>query len=162
MLEFHFGTMITQLLIFIILLLLVSKFAMKPMLETMKKRQDHIDHQIQSAEKSNEEASQLIEQQKALLTQARQEAKDILERAKAQKDREATEIIHAAEERANRLINEATSQIEREKEKAIADLRNEVGEIAVTLTSKILQEKLDSQSQTKFVNQYLEQVGRLQ
>jgi len=161
-LTFEIGTMLFQLIAFIVLMLLVSRFALRPMLATMKKRQDHIEGQIQAAEESRKQAEKLLEEQKAALEKARQEAKEMLERAKAQKEREAEEIIKKAQERAERMIQEATTEIQREKEKAIAGLRDEVGTLSVQLASKLLEKELDAKGQSKLVESYLEQVGRVQ
>jgi F-type H+-transporting ATPase subunit b len=154
--------MLAQLVIFLILMLLVSRFALRPLLATMRTRQDHIDDQIKSAEQHRLEAEKFVEDQKAALQQAREEAKEIVERAKVQKEREAEEIIRLANERAGRLMEEATNEINREKEKALATLRLEVGELSVQLATKLLGQELDQANQSKLVHRYLEQVGRIQ
>jgi F-type H+-transporting ATPase subunit b len=156
------GTILFQLAAFIILMLLVGRFALRPMLQTMKQRQDHIEGQIKAAEDSRKEAEKLLEEQKAELNRTRQEAKEIIERAKAQSEREADEIIKGAQERAERMIQEATAEIQREKEKALASLREEVGALSVQLASKLLEKELDKKGQAKLVETYLEEVGRLQ
>lgn len=161
-LKFEIGTMLFQLIAFIVLMLLVSKFALRPMLATMRQRQEHIENQIKTAEQSRKDAEKLLAEQKEALNRARLEAKEILERAKAQKEREAEEIIKQAQERAERLIQEATGEIQREKEKALADLRDEIGSLTVQLASKMLEKELDEKGQSQLVDRYLEQVGRLQ
>ncbi|SFI66572.1 F0F1 ATP synthase subunit B [Thermoflavimicrobium dichotomicum] len=162
MISFTWGTILAQLVIFIILMLLVSKYALRPLLDTMKKRQDYIDNQIITAEKSRQEAEELLAEQKALLKQAQTEAKELIERAKAQKEKEAEKIILEAKEQAERMIQEAKLEIEREREKAIAALRDEVGALTVQLASKLLEKELDEKGQSKLVDRYFEQVGRLQ
>jgi F-type H+-transporting ATPase subunit b len=154
--------MLAQLVIFLILMLLVSKFALRPLLATMKTRQDYIDDQIKSAEQAREEAEKFVAEQKAALEQARTEAKEIVDRAKVQKEREAEEIIRVANERAARLIEEATAEIDREKEKAVSALRKEVGELSVQLAAKLIGQEIDQSNQAKLVHNYLEQVGRTQ
>ncbi|TCS95592.1 F0F1 ATP synthase subunit B [Hazenella coriacea] len=162
MISFHLGTTLATLLIFIGLMLLIAKFALRPMLETMKKREDHIENQIKTAETNRVEAEKFLADQREALNEARLEAKEIIERAKAQKEREAEEILNQAQQRAERMIKEATSEIQREKEKAIASLRDEVGALTVQLASKMLEKELDAKGQSKLVDRYLEQVGRLQ
>jgi F-type H+-transporting ATPase subunit b len=162
MIGIHFGTILAQLVIFILLMLLVSRFALRPLLATIRQREDYIDHQISSAEKSREEAEKWVMEQKEALVQARQFAKEIVERAKMQKEHEADEIIKRAQSDAERLLQEATTEIEREREKAIASLRDEVGALTVQLATKVLAEKLDIHEQSKLVDRYLQQVGRWQ
>jgi F-type H+-transporting ATPase subunit b len=148
-LSIEWGTMVFQLIAFIILMLLVSKYALRPMLNTMRQRQEHIDGQIKAAEKSRKEAEDLIKEQREALEKARLEAKEIIERAKAQ-------------ERAESMIKEATNEIQREKEKALASLRDEVGALSVQLASKLIEKELDGKAQAELVGRYLEQVGRVQ
>jgi F-type H+-transporting ATPase subunit b len=162
MIGIHFGTILAQLVIFILLMLLVSRFALRPLLATIRQREDYIDHQISSAEKNREEAEKWVMEQKEALVQARQVAKEIVERAKMQKEHEADEIIKRAQSDAERLLQEATTEIEREREKAIASLRDEVGALTVQLATKVLAEKLDIHEQSKLVDRYLQQVGRWQ
>jgi F-type H+-transporting ATPase subunit b len=162
MINIHFGTMLAQLVIFALLMLLVSKFALRPLLTTVKQREDYIDQQIAAAETSREEAAKFAMEQQEVLSSARQEAKEIIARGKIQKEHEADQIIQRAQEYAERRIQEATTEIQREKEKAMADLRNEVGALTAQLTSKLLAETLDRREQSKLVDHYLQQVGRLQ
>lgn len=162
MLELNLGTMLTQLGIFVILVALVTRFGLRPVLTMMKNRQDHIEGQIKSAEEDRKKAESYLNEQKELLQQARLEAKEILENARKQKEREAEEIIQKANERAEKMIQEAKAEITREKDKAIASLKNEVGALAIELSTKILQKKIDAKEQSQIVNNYLEQVGRLQ
>jgi F-type H+-transporting ATPase subunit b len=161
-LQLHWGTMLFQVAVVIILIALMARFVVRPLLAMMKERQDYIDQQIATAEENRKEAEKLAAKQQEELKKARQEAKELLERAKAQKEREAEEIIRQAQERAERMINEATAQITREKEKALADLRDEVGRLSVLLAAKVLEKELDAEEQSKLVGRYLEQVGELQ
>jgi F-type H+-transporting ATPase subunit b len=160
--EFHLGTILFQLVTVIILMLLVGRFAVRPLLGVMKQRQDYIDEQISTAEKNRSQAEKLVAEQREALDQARQEAKEIVDRAKAQKEREAEEIIKQAQERAERMMQEATAEIASEKEKALKQLRDEVGHLSVLLASKMMEKELDAKDQSKLVDRYLEQVGELQ
>ncbi|WP_240511925.1 F0F1 ATP synthase subunit B [Paludifilum halophilum] len=160
--EFHLGTMLFQVVVVIILIFLIARYAMRPMLNVMKERQDHIDQQITTAEENRAEAEKRAAEQREALTEARREAKQIIERAKAQKEREAEEIISKAQEQADRMIQDATSEIETEKEKALSELRDEVGRLTVMLASKVMEKELDSKEQSRLVDSYLKQVGELQ
>lgn len=156
------GDMLFQLVAFIILMLVVSRFALRPVMNTMEERQSHIENQISEAEKQREEAEGLLKKQQALLNEARTEAKEIIERAKLQKEKEAEAIMNDAQERAERMIKEATAEIGREKERALAELRNEVGHLSILLASKMIEKELDEKEQSKLINQYLNQVGEMQ
>jgi F-type H+-transporting ATPase subunit b len=160
--QFEIGTMLYQLVAFIVLTLLVGKFAVRPILATMQKRQDHIQEQLDTAEQNRVEAEKLLEEQKVVLDKARVEAKEIVDRAKRQKEQEAEEIIGQAKNRAQQLVEDAASEIASEKEKALLALRNEVGVLSIQLTSKLLEKEVRDDEQSKLVDRYLEQVGRVQ
>lgn len=160
--QFELGTMLFQLGAFILLVLLVSKFASRPIINMMEKRQDHIKGEIKSAEATRQEAEGFLQQQKEILEQTRVEAKEIIARAKRQKEKEAEEIISQARQQAEQLVDNATTQINLEKEKALAELRDQVGVLSIQLTSKLLEKEVQADEQSTLVNRYLEEVGRVQ
>lgn len=157
-LHLELGTMLVQLIAFLILLWLVRIFAMKPAMKIMNDRQAYIENQISSAEQTRDEAHRLVEEQKKILADAKKEAYNLIESAKAQKDREASEILKAAQQRAERVIQEAAAEIENEKVKAIAELREQVGTLSVMLASKILEKELNAAQQQKMIEDFLKQV----
>ncbi len=146
----------------LILMLLLKRFALGPVMKVMNERTEHIEDQITTAEQNRAEAEKLVAEQKEALIQARQEAKELLERARAQKEREAEEIIGDARERAERMISEAKSEIISEKERAILELRDEVGTLSVELASKMIEKEIKARDQSALVKKYLSQVGELQ
>ncbi len=158
-LQIELGTMLVQLVAFIILLWLVNKFAMKPAMKVLTDRQTYIETQISGAEESQKEAARLVEEQRQVLAQSKKEAYELLERAKMQKERDAEEIIKAAQERAERMIKDATLEIANEKNKAIAELREQVGSLSVMLASKIIEKELDASKQRETIDEFLQQVG---
>lgn len=157
--DIQLGTMLFQVIMFLILLALVSKFALKPAMSIMQKRQEHIEAQIASAEKANAEAQSMIEQQRAELKKVREEAQGILERAKKQADVEGQEIIAASQARAERLVEEAKIEINREKEKALASVRDQVAGLSVLLASKIIEKEMSQAEQQDTIEQFMRQVG---
>lgn len=155
----EFGTMLFQLVTFLILLVLVKKFAWGPAMSVLEKRQKHIENEILSAEKARQEAEQILAEQRAVLKQAREEAHAIVERAKKQSEIEAAEIIKGAEERSARMIEEAKNEINREKDKAVAALRDQVAGLSVLLASKIIEKEMSEQDQKETIDLFLKQVG---
>ncbi|GGA45842.1 ATP synthase subunit b [Kroppenstedtia guangzhouensis] len=160
--SFTWGTMLFQVVAILILMFLLKRYALGPVMKVMNERSEHIEQQITTAEQNRAEAEKLVAEQKEALSQARQEAKDLLERARAQKEREAEEIIRDARERAERLISEAKSEIISEKEQAIQELRDEVGTLSVMLASKMIEKEIKAKDQSALVKKYLNQVGELQ
>lgn len=81
-LSFNGGDILFQLLAMLVLLALLKKFALGPLLNIMKQREDHIAGEITSAEERNKEAQKLIEEQRVLLKEAKQESQSLIENAK--------------------------------------------------------------------------------
>ncbi|WKB35582.1 F0F1 ATP synthase subunit B [Terrilactibacillus sp. S3-3] len=159
MLTFSLGTILFQLIIFLLLMVLVAKLGLKPVLSIMQKRKEYINNEISSAESSRKEAEEFLNKQKAELNKVREEAHEIIERAKKQSEGEAQSIIDAAKERSERLIKEAHDEINREKDKAVASIRDEVAELSVLLASKVLEKEVDAKAYDKEIGQLLKQVG---
>lgn len=159
MLDFTVGTILFQIVAFIILMALVAKFATRPLLNVMQKRQDHIDTEIDAAEQARKRAEESVEEQKKALQEARDEARQIVENAKKQADFQGEKILADAKEQAERTLEEARAEIEREREKAVAALRDQTAELSVMLASKLIEKELDQEEQEKEIDQFLKQVG---
>ncbi|MBD3920756.1 F0F1 ATP synthase subunit B [Paenibacillus sp. PR3] len=148
-----------QLVAFLILFWLLSRYAFGPLFGIMEQRKAHIQSQLDNAENSRKQASQQLEEQKQALQQARKEAHDIIEQARATSSKQADDIIVAAKSEATRLKDDAVRDIDSEKNKAIAALRSEVGGMSVAIASKIIEKQIDEKSQEQLVDQYLKEVG---
>lgn len=157
--EIVWSTFIIQLVAFLILLFLLKRYAFGPLLSIMEQRKQFVADQINNAEASRQQAEQQLEQQKQALQEARKEAYDIIEQAKATSSKQAEDIIQVAKSESTRLKDEAVKDIESEKNKAVAALREEVGGISVKIASKIIEQQVDEKSQEKLVDQYLKEVG---
>jgi F-type H+-transporting ATPase subunit b len=153
------GTMIWQVVLFIVLLALVSKFAYKPAVGILRKRQEHIESQIAAAERANAEANAVLEEQRAELKKVREEAAAILERAKKQAEVEAAQIRKQSEETAARMLEDAKLEINREKERALSSVRDQVAGLSVLLASKIIEKEMSEAEQQETIEQFLRQVG---
>ena len=150
---------LVQLIAFVILFLLLQRYAFKPLFGIMEKRRQMVLEQMNSAEKNRTEADQYIEEQKQALQQARKEAFEIVEQAKSMGSRQADEIVKAAQNESTRLKDEALRDIEAEKNNAIAALKAQVSGLSVLIASKIIEKQVDEQSQKQLVDQYLQDVG---
>lgn len=157
--QIEWGTMLYSLFIFIILFLLLRKFAFGPLMNIMEKRAQKIEDDLAQAEKYREEAKQYLEEQREALEQARREAQTILENARLTSEKQADEIKRLAKEEAEQLKNAAIDEINREKEQAIEALRSELGSLTVALASKVIEKELDAAKQEALIADYLKEVG---
>lgn len=157
--NFIWENFVLSIVAFIILYILLQKFAFGKLFAVMEKRRELVKQQLDEAAASRTQAQSFIDEQKQALAVARKEAFDIVEMAKHNASRQTDEAIAHAKDEAERLKKEAAREIESEKNKAIASLRNEVSSMSVAIASKIMEKQVDEKDQSQLVDQYLKEVG---
>lgn len=157
--NFNVGNFLITIIAFVVLYLLLSKYAFGPLFAIMEKRREYVKSEIQKAEKSHADSLQYLEDQKQALDTARKEAFGIVEQARQASVRQSEEILHSARTEATRLKQDALQQIESEKDKAISALRNEVSDMSVRIASKIIEKEISPSSQKQLVDDYLKEIG---
>ncbi|KIL37982.1 ATP synthase F0F1 subunit B [Gordoniibacillus kamchatkensis] len=157
--HFVWSSFFIQLIAFLVLYWLLSRYAFGPLFGIMEKRRQHVQEQLQSSERSRKEAEELLKQQKEALQEARKEAYDIIEQAKTTASRQADDLLAQAKAEAARVKDEAVRDIENEKAKAVAALRREVSAMSVLIASKIIEKQVDEKSNEELINHYLKEVG---
>ncbi|MGG5255185.1 F0F1 ATP synthase subunit B [Neobacillus sp. SM06] len=153
------GDIIFQLLVFLVLLALLKKYAWGPLMGIMKQREEHIAGEIDAAENSRLEAKKLLEEQRSLLKEARAEAQSLMENARKQGDVQREEIVVAARSEAERIKEAAKLEIDQEKEKAVAAIREQVASLSVLIASKVIEKELTAEDQDKLISQYIQEAG---
>ena len=155
----EWGTTIVTLVIFVILIILLKKFAWGPLKEVMDKRERDINKDIDDAEQAKINAQKLEEENRKTLKETQDEVQKILDDAKIQARKQHEEIIHEANEKANGMIETAQSEINSQKERAISDINNQVSELSVLIVSKVLRKEISEQDQKELVEKYLKEAG---
>ncbi len=156
---FHAGDVLFQLVMFIILMALLKKYAWGPLMGVMKKREEYIANEIKAAEESRVEAKKLLEEQQNLLKEARIQAQKMVENAKKQGEVQREEIVSLARAEAEHLKETAKIEIEQQKEKAIAAIREQVATLSVMIASKVIEKELSVEDQEKLINEYIQEAG---
>ncbi|MGM8211408.1 F0F1 ATP synthase subunit B [Virgibacillus sp. W0430] len=151
--------MLVQLLFFVVLLILVRKYAWGPVMDMMKKREDYVAGEIEAAEKSRAEAEKASKEAVEQLKQTKQEAQKMIEDAKNAGVRQEQDIIQSARLEADRIKKAAQEEIENEKEKAIQALQDKVASLSVLIASKVIEKEISAQDQDKLINEYIKEVG---
>lgn len=157
--SFTGGDIIVQLVLFLVLLALLKKFAWGPLMGIMQERENHIAGEIDAAEKSRTEASKYLEEQRELLKEARQEALTLIESAKKQGDDQRSQIILEARQESERLKESAKREIETQKDQAMAALREQVACLSVMIASKVIEKELSVEDQEQLINDYIKEAG---
>jgi F-type H+-transporting ATPase subunit b len=153
------GTIFWMLLMFIIVLLILRKFAWKPILNALRNREQSIEESLRSADKARKEMEKLKADNEKIMAEARRERDKMLKETKKTSERLLVEAKNKAGEESKKIIKSARVQIEHEKEAAIADIRNQVAGLSVEIAEKILQEKLkDDKAQQELMEKLLKDI----
>lgn len=158
--HFEAGTMFAQLFAFLVLFFLLSKFAFKPLVKVIQERQDYIEKQIRTAEDQRAEAEKLQAEHRQEMVKAREEALEIVERARKQSEKQASDILAAAKTETDRMKEAAKQEIVKEKELALAELRDQIGSLSVLIASKIIEKDMNEAEHNALIDKYLKEVGK--
>ena len=156
---FRVGDMLVQLVFFIVLLLLVKKFAWGPVMDMMQKREDYVANEIEAAEQSRAAAEKSSKEAAEQLKQTKQEAQKMIEDAKEAGVRQEQDIIDSARQEADRIKKSAQEEIQNEKEKALQALQDKVASLSVMIASKVIEKEINAQDQEKLIDDYIKEVG---
>lgn len=152
---------LTQAFGFIILLILLKKFAWKPLLSLLDERRDKISSEFENIERVKTELARLGEDYKAKLSDIDAQARQKIQEAVSEGQRIAVELQEKAKEDANKAMEKAKANIEIEIAKARAELRNQMTNIAIKAAEKILKEDLNDDRHNRLVMGFIENVERV-
>lgn len=156
------GDMIVQLVVFLILLALLRKFAWGPLMNMMEKRENYVANEIEEAEKSRLEAEEASKKAAAELDNVREEAQQIIEDAKKAGVKQEQDMIEAATREAERIKEQAQADIQNEKEQAVKALQAQVSSLSVMIASKVIEKEISTEDQEKLIDEYIKEVGEEQ
>lgn len=147
--EFSFGLFIWQTLLFVGLLLLLAKYAWKPILTAVEERENTIKDSLEAAEKAKSDMEAVQADNKRILKEARAERDALLAEAKKASTQMINEAKDAAKTEADKIASAAQEAIQQEKNAAINDLKNQVANLSVDIAQKVLQGELADQAKQK-------------
>jgi F-type H+-transporting ATPase subunit b len=148
--EFSFGLFFWQLLIFIFLVLLLKKFAWKPILDTVNERESSIKDAMSEADKARNEMAAIQESNQKVLKEARAEREALLKDARNTGAEIVAQAKSDAKTEANKIISQAQEEIQNEKRAAVNELKNQVAKISLEIAEKVIDTELankDKQAQ---------------
>lgn len=145
----HGAEIIAAIVFALLLTVLVAKVVMPRFEQTYQERADAIEGGIQKAEKAQAEAQAALESYQAQLADARGEAAQIKEQAKAEGAQIVAEMRERAQAEADRIVTAAHSQLEAERSQIVSQLRGELGGLATSLAGRIVGESLDDDERAR-------------
>lgn len=157
--EIKFSTMIMTWINFGIIILILKHFFWDKLKGIIEERQNYVDEQLSKADEDSEKARMYLVKNEQILKQAKEEGKKITERQKQKGDKIYQEIIDNAKVEASTLIERANLEIAREKEKAEYEIRKQAVDLAVELSIKALEQKIDEDTHRKLIGDFIAKVG---
>ena len=152
------GTLIAQIVNFLILVGILTKFAYKPLMQALEDRQKKIADSIDSAERERQEAQQLKLSYQQQLSDARSEAQSIVEKAEKLAEETKEEILKEARLESARILKNVQAEVARERELALAQIKGEVVILAMAAAGKIIDKNIDTEANASLVSNFIEQL----
>ena len=149
------GLMFWTLLIFIVLLVVLSRYAFKPLVAAVEVREAALESAITKAQQDRDAAAKLLAEQQAQLDAARAEAQKFIADGRATSEKLKASMLEETRAQQQELLERAKRDIENEKLRAIGDLRREAVDLALAGASKLIAKNLDDAGNRKLVEDFL-------
>lgn len=154
-----FGLIFWTVISFLFFLFILKKFAWKQIIESMNTREKGIADSLATAENVRAEMALLKSENEALLAKAREERAQMMREAKETRDKIIIEAKEQARTETSKIIADAQSVINQQKMAAITDLKNQVGNLVVEVSEKVLRRELNNKAdQEKYIQQLSQHV----
>lgn len=156
--QVEFGLIFWTWLVFLALLWILRKFAWPAIVEATEEREKKIQAQLAAAEKAQADANAALEEGKRLAAETRASAQQLLTDARSAAEKERTALLERARKEQEELLERARRDIAAEKDKALASLRREAVELSLAAATKLVGERMDSDTDRRLVTEYLDSV----
>ena len=151
-------TSITQLCATAVLFFLMYKLAWKPVKKILDERSRFEQEKLSEAAALKEENEKINEQAKSIISEANRSAEAIVKEAREEAIATRNELVDDGKKQAAQLLENARHDMELERSKMMEEMRSEIVESAITAAEKILEEKVDSQSEKKSIDSFVREV----
>lgn len=149
------GLMFWTLVIFLILLLVLTRFAFKPITAAVEAREKALEDAIEAARRDREEAAALLAEHRRLVDQAHADAQRFVVEGRAAGEKVRAEIIEQAQREQQQMLERARREIEAERDRAIAELRREAVNLAIRGAGRVIEKNLDTDTNRRLVESFL-------
>jgi F-type H+-transporting ATPase subunit b len=147
--------MLWTLVIFILLFIILKKWAFPPILGAVERREQALQAAIESAQRDREEAKRLLEEHARRIEAARGDAQRIIADGRAVAEKMRNDLIEQTHQEQQQMLERARREIETEKERAVAQLRRETVNLAIAGASKVIEHNLDNSANRQLVESFL-------
>jgi F-type H+-transporting ATPase subunit b len=152
------GLYIWTIVTFLVLAAVLAKYAWRPLLEGLERRQESIRKSLDDARRAKQELEQLHVESQRILAQARSEAEAILSSTRSDANRFRDELKQKAQVEAAGIVKNAGRQIEQETARALQQIRTEAIDISVAIASKLLQRNVSKEDNERLIDETFKQI----
>jgi F-type H+-transporting ATPase subunit b len=156
------GLQIWTLVTFVVLLVLLAKFAFKPIAQGLDRRSETIKKSIDDAEKQRADAKKLMDDYQKQLADARNEAGKIIEEARQIGERVRKEVVEKSNAEASAAVQRAQEEIQRQKEKGIQEMKDTVAALSVQIASRVIEKELNEATHRQLVDNLIKDLSKVQ
>ncbi len=149
------GLMIWTLVVFVLLVLVLRRFAWPALLGAVEAREKRLEAQLAEAERNRAESARLLEEQKKLLAESRSQASAMLADARVAAEKERALALEKTRQEQEELLERARREIGTERDRAVVELRREAVDLSLAAASKLIGERLTGEADRKLVESYL-------
>ncbi len=160
MFDINPGLSIWTTVVFVLLVIVLKRFAWKPILQALTEREEKIRGALEQADKARAEAAELLKQNEKNMARAEEEYQKMMREAKSLGEKMREDIVNKARLQGQLELQRASEEIQRNLEAAKHQLRSEVADLAIKAAEKILDETLDAQRQKKMIDSFLNQMPK--
>ncbi len=152
------GLFVWTILTFLILVALLARFAWRPLLQALERRQATIVQSLEDAQRARQELERLQRESTQIMAQARAEAESMLARSRSDAEALREELKQKARTEAAGIVKNAERQIQLETARAIQQIRHEAVDLSVAIASKILRRQVTREDNEALIQEALKQV----
>ena len=152
-------TFVAQICNLFIQVYLIKRFLFKPVNEMLEKRKALADAQIREAEKAKADADAIKTEYEQNMKEAKEKANEILTTAQRTAALQSEEVLKEAASQAAALKSKAESDIAQEKRKAVNEIKDEIGGMAVEIAGKVIEREISEKDHTKLIDEFIANVG---
>jgi F-type H+-transporting ATPase subunit b len=144
---------------FIIFALIAHRVVLMPVGKRLEERRDRIEQGLKDADAARRDREAAADQRQGILTEARREASEIVQRAQKVADDERAKGVAQTQTEIDRMRERAVAEIDAERKRALADVRSQVADLALLAAGKVVGETISDEREKRLVNEFLAQVS---
>ena len=158
LIEVRPGLMIWTIICFLVVLVVLKRYAFGPIQQMIDQRRERIQQAIAEADNAREEARKLLEEHRKLIGQAKSESEEILGEARRLADAQRDRLKQETEEDRQRRLEETRRQIDQATAQALGQIRDEVGKLSLLAAEKITRKSLTDADQQRLIDEALAEI----